>query len=107
MKWFDNWIAKKYHQAHSQKLSPGPQPTSVPNVIGANGMNLSVYKADGGTVIEFRQYDYKTDRHANSLQACLIGSNRYFTRSARIAPAGKMPFRRVAWTQPLVFGLRH
>jgi hypothetical protein len=26
-----------------------------------------VYKADGGTVIEFRQYDYKTDRSMTSL----------------------------------------
>jgi len=67
MKWFDNWIAKKYHQAQSGKLSPSPQATVVSNVIGANGLNLSVYKADGGTVIEFRQYDYKTDRHVNSL----------------------------------------
>lgn len=32
-----------------------------------NGLTCSFYKANGGTVIEFRKYDPRTDRNDNSL----------------------------------------
>lgn len=71
MKWFDDWFAKKSKQAwdNAQKQ----QYASPINVLrtheglNSNGLNLTLYKADGGTVVEFRHYDPISDRNKNSL----------------------------------------
>lgn len=44
--------------------SDGPVATST---VGAEGMNFSLYRADGGYVIEYRAYDSIKDRRINSL----------------------------------------
>ena len=42
--------------------------TSVSAAIGSdNGMTFSLYKASGGYIVEYRQYDRKTDRNDNQL----------------------------------------
>jgi len=48
---------------------PSPlRKTSGNTAIGSdNGMNFSLYKASGGYIVEFRQYDRKTDRNDNQL----------------------------------------
>ena len=51
------------------------QPKETGNTIGAvraerfqqNGMNFTIYKANGGYVMEYRSYDRKTDRSDNRL----------------------------------------
>ena len=70
MKWFDKWFAKKCKQAWDEAHS---RPVVATNSIRAydginsNGLNLTVYKADGGTIVEFRHYDPVKDRSSNSL----------------------------------------
>lgn len=80
MKWFDRWFVRKCkwawdnkHLANDSSLqeepnakyhlaSPSKQLT-VPNRLGSRGMNFTVYKAEGGVVLEFSSYDPTTDRN--------------------------------------------
>ena len=36
-------------------------------VVNGDGMRFTVYSAAGGMILEFNQYDSKTDRHSNKL----------------------------------------
>lgn len=71
MKWFDKWFAKKvkwaWDNAHSQGISVSPTTIRAYDGLNSNGLNLTVYKADGGTIVEFRHYDSVKDRNMNSL----------------------------------------
>ena len=84
MKFFDKWLYKKlrdmwennekYDEAmrfdsRINKMSlVGSQAISVErNSIDANGFNLKVFRANGGTIIETRRYEMKTDRQTNGL----------------------------------------
>ena len=72
MKWFDKWFAKKCRYAWENRQD---EPVGIAisstkmhsNSIEANGMNFSVYKASGGYIVEYRQYDRQRDRHDNKL----------------------------------------
>lgn len=82
MKWLDKWISKKVKQAwdeankpardveaeayNSMKSIGGPKNT-ISGSPRANGMQFTVYQANGGHVLEYQYYDPKTDRHNNSL----------------------------------------
>ena len=82
MKWLDKWIGKKVKQAWDNarnEASPEPEYNMKMSTIGggpkntisgsprANGMQFTVYPANGGHVLEYQYYDPKTDRHNNSL----------------------------------------
>lgn len=74
MKWFDKWFAKKCKQAWENGNEDVPTAINLASAkvsrresIDANGMNFSVYKANGGYVVEYRQYDRQRDRHDNKL----------------------------------------
>lgn len=74
MKWFDKWFAKKCKQAWENGNEDGSTAINLASAkvsrresIDANGMNFSVYKANGGYVVEYRQYDRQRDRHDNKL----------------------------------------
>ena len=76
MKWFDKWFAKKCKQAWEDNRSQPDEGMAINlatakvsrrESIDANGMNFSVYKANGGYVVEYRQYDRQRDRHDNKL----------------------------------------
>lgn len=74
MKWFDKWFAKKCKQAWHSNDTEESVPINLATAkvsrresIDANGMNFSVYKANGGYVVEYRQYDRQRDRHDNKL----------------------------------------
>jgi hypothetical protein len=76
MKWLDKrltkWFAKKLKQAHedSQKnlLAAEVMPLERSNRIdNERTMNLNVTKANGGWVIEHRQYDKQRDRNNSSV----------------------------------------
>ena len=71
MKWLNKWFAKKCQQAweESRKLSMGTANISAERVskIDSSGMNFTVYRANGGHVIETRTYDRKTDRSDSNL----------------------------------------
>lgn len=73
MKWFDRWFAKKCKQAWEEEkdltLESAGSVVSLTSssTIDSRGMNFTVYRANGGHIIEHRVYDRKTDRHDNSL----------------------------------------
>ena len=69
--WFTRWFDRKCRESW-ERANEG----NIPSVyidspkqarLDSNGLNLCIYGADGGTVLEFRHYDHKTDRHSNSL----------------------------------------
>lgn len=85
MKWFDRWFVRKCKWAWDNKhlardtvpagedentgrlyVSPVKQLTAS-NRLGARGMNFTVYKAEGGVVLEFNSYDSATDRNNSRL----------------------------------------
>jgi len=67
MKWFDNWIRKKYHALDSIGREPDVV-SSCGQAIAVNrspdmpGTNFTLYPAVGGHIVELRHYDNKTDR---------------------------------------------
>ena len=75
MKWFDKWFynkckqswenSKNYQEQEMRLTGAMPIPNSVS--VEAQGMNFSVYKANGGHIVEYREYDRKTDRSNNKL----------------------------------------
>lgn len=69
MKWFDKWFLKKCKQAWDS-TKPAPIEGSAPirtNSIDTNGMNFTVYRANGGHVIETRTHDRRNDRYSHGL----------------------------------------
>ena len=71
MKWFDKWFAKRvkkaWDEAHSAPVAVPSNGIRIYDGLNSNGLNLTVYKADGGTIVEFRHYDPVKDRNMNSL----------------------------------------
>lgn len=70
MKWLYKWLHKKIKRIetedHIDQLEAGSV-VSVSSSIDSRGMNFTVYRANGGYIVEHRVYDRKTDRHDNSL----------------------------------------
>ena len=70
MKWLYKWLHKKIKKIetedHIDQLEAGSV-VSVSSSIDSRGMNFTVYRANGGYIVEHRVYDRKTDRHDNSL----------------------------------------
>jgi hypothetical protein len=73
MKWLDKWIGKKVKQAWDEANKPardalvGGGHKTISTSPRVNGMQFTVYPANGGHVLEYNYYDPKTDRHNNSL----------------------------------------
>lgn len=72
MNFFKKWFAKKckeaWEDARNEKLSsPSVVVSETDSRLSSNGMHFTVYRANGGHIIEHRIYDRKTDRHNNSL----------------------------------------
>lgn len=67
MKWFDKWFAKKCKQAWDSGNEIMKEPDIIPvtkssRIDNERTMTLNVTKANGGWVIEHRQYDRHKDR---------------------------------------------
>lgn len=104
MKWFDNWFRRKCKEAWE---SPDPATIysagsmgivkSSPHRSGldSNGLNLNIYGADGGTVLEFRHYDHNKDRSDYALH--VISQNENFEE--RVAQAITMEMLRKGITR--------
>ena len=74
MKWFDNWFTKKVEESWNRTRAV---PTSSkdrgeiqftedrPNHLGSSRhrMNFTVYRANGGTIVEYNKYDERKDQH--------------------------------------------
>lgn len=73
MKWFDKWFSKKVQQAwNTARDAPQEAKASLievtrPHTLGTSGMNFTIYRASGGHIVEYRQYDTLKDRHDNKL----------------------------------------
>ena len=72
MKWFYKWLAKKCQQALNSNneimRDPDVMPITKSNRIdNERTMTLNITKANGGWVIENRQYDKRTDRNNSSV----------------------------------------
>lgn len=84
MKWFDKWFNKKCKQAWESANQVEadsdcvPSPSNKPyrgrgiaikgnSELNSNGVNFTMYQANGGTVLELRNYDMINDRHHNTL----------------------------------------
>ena len=78
MKWFNKWFQKKCIEAwnnrhEDEKMEPIPSVTKAGLVNGRGhsidspGMNFTVYRANGGHIIETRTYDKHKDRVNNAL----------------------------------------
>jgi hypothetical protein len=67
MKWFNNWITKKYQKIQNiGKLEGMPISVDV-NRLQSPGMSFSIHRANGGYVVENRKYDLKFDRSEYNL----------------------------------------
>lgn len=81
MKWFDKWFANKCKQAweNEHKVDtyavPTPGRISKNSSINSPGLELTIYGADGGTVLEFRKYDMSRDRTEYSLHVISSADN--------------------------------
>jgi hypothetical protein len=82
MKWFNKWFANKCRQAWedenqpqetemntvtSAKMRRGIAISTNSNELHSRGVSFTLYKANGGHVVELRDYDPQTDRNTNSL----------------------------------------
>lgn len=70
MKWFDKWFLKKYIQASSNMhASPTKEAllSNRHNMETEKTLTLNITKANGGWVIEHRQYDKHKDNFNNGL----------------------------------------
>ena len=69
MRFFKNWFAKMCREAweDANKTEQDSVQLVSSESIRSHGMNFTVYHASGGHVLEYNQYDEKTDRHYNRL----------------------------------------
>lgn len=69
MKWLYKWLRKKLETTDVLEKEEIGIAIASPrsNNIDTCGMNFTVYRANGGHIIEHRIYDRKTDRNNNSL----------------------------------------
>lgn len=86
MKWFDKWFAKKCKQAWEEETQPKEADSGSYNIASAKvrparltigrdhdntlnsrGTQFTLYNANGGTVVELRDYDPMNDRLHNIL----------------------------------------
>jgi len=105
MKWFDNWFRRKCKEAWETRDEPMNAVYASPGMISAtkshrsgldsNGLNLNIYGADGGTVLEFRHYDMNKDRSDYALH--VISQNENFEE--RVAQAITMEMLRKGITR--------
>jgi hypothetical protein len=99
MKWFNNWFRRKCKEAWmTRDETENSYPKNIGSVtasshrigLDSHGLNLSIYGADGGTVMEFRHYDHAKDRSDYSLH--VISQNENFEE--RVAHAITMEMLR-------------
>lgn len=69
-----NWLRKKMHnfifppdEAQSHKVGKRALTISTDEGLSTEPMRLSIYRANGGTIVETRVYDRQKDRSQNQL----------------------------------------
>lgn len=74
MGWFDRWFMSKSLDAWENYREVSVSSNTSFNAN--NGLNMTVYPADGGHVVQFNHYDHKIDRSHQSLH--IIGHDEDF-----------------------------
>lgn len=68
MKFLYKWLDRKLRNSRENLIvSRETETIDSTRRIDSNGMNFTVYRANGGHIIETRVYDKKNDRNNNSL----------------------------------------
>jgi hypothetical protein len=67
MQWFYNWLDRKISNSRQNQLSVEKDVVVSTRTIDSSGMNFTVYRANGGHIIETRKYDRKRDSNDHSL----------------------------------------
>ena len=75
MKWFDNWFANKVEESWNRtRAIPSTLKNEIMvsedrNSIGASRhrINFTVYRANGGMMVEYNRYDERKDHHSCEL----------------------------------------
>ena len=71
MKWLKNklrsWVFEVEEESGRHVKASRAISGSHSRTLETRGMNFTVYHASGGHVLEYNQYDEKTDRHYNRL----------------------------------------
>ena len=65
-RWFDRMCRESWQRAQEEReINDAPVPTPIydHHSIDAEGMNIRIFGATGGTIVEFRRYDRIKDRH--------------------------------------------
>lgn len=63
--WFDRWFKRKIDKVSDRGRIVAAHPAESFN--GDNGLNMTVYGADGGYIVSFNKWDIKADRNRQSL----------------------------------------
>lgn len=73
-RWFDRKIKEAWNRVHNEEV-PGSRPIAMheSHGIDSEGMNIRVFNATGGTVVEFRRYDRIKDRQDNKMYVVPAG----------------------------------
>ena len=79
MKWFDKWFANKYRQAWNDDRPSIVSVNEIDSGPSSDGMNIRVWSATGGHIVEFRKYDIQKDRNDNKMY--IIPADQNFSES--------------------------
>ena len=80
MKWFDKWFANKCRQAWEDDAKPSLIAVNeISTGPSSDGMNIRVWGATGGHIVEFRKYDIQKDRNDNRMY--IIPADKDFSES--------------------------
>jgi len=83
-----NWLRNKMHnfifpsdkvKQENKVLSKGISITTDGETLSTEPMRLSIYRANGGTIVETRVYDRQKDRSQNQLH--IVGNDEDLGRS--------------------------
>lgn len=72
--WFTRWFDRKWGEAWKRKQASQQLEMAEPSAVrisaprlDANGLNICIYSATGGNIVEFRRYDEVKDQHHNKM----------------------------------------
>lgn len=78
MGWFTRWFDRRVKEAwerHNDYSGNTIVAVRETNQIDADGMNIRLFSATGGTIVEFRRYDRTKDRHDNKMYVIPVEHN--------------------------------
>jgi len=66
--WFTRWFDRKCRDSWDRARNEIQHSQSPPmSTIDGEGLNLTIFGADGGTILQFRHYNHKLDRSSHTL----------------------------------------